>query len=259
MMKIIVYLMILINIKVVNSTIVAAFRCLDGIIVGSDGINVNKKGGSYINSRSSDRMIEISEGCLICSVDVEGNSIFKSLCSDIQKEIRKNLFFRSSKYSNKSKSIPAHSIAKLARQLIHDKYRKAHVIVAGCSNIINSEHIKKENNKYEDSKWKIVYSVHEILPGGSIIEGDYIVGGSGSEAAVSLIQELFSKESNEINQMNKVNSQPKYVLFPISEAINKVMNILIKIRNNHLTCGGKIQMLSLKYDDKIQSFDIKRI
>jgi len=254
--KILIFLILILN--QVNCTIVAAFRCLDGIIVGSDGINVNKKGGSYINSRSSERMIVISEGCIICSVDVEGNSIFKSLCTDIQKEIRKNLFFRSNKYSNKSKSIPANSIAKLARQLIHDKYHKAHVIVAGWDNIY-TENKKKDNNE-DSSKWKIVYSVHEILPGGSIIEGDYIVGGSGSEAAVSLIQELFSNESNEINQkINKGNRQPKYILFPISEAINKVMNILHKIRNNHLTCGGKIQMLSLKYDDKIQSFDIQRI
>ena len=258
MIKIIVLLLLLIIINRSNCTIVAAFRCLDGIIVGSDGINLNKKGGSYINSRSSERMIEISEGCIMCSIDVEGNSVFKSLCSDIQKEIRKNLFFRSTKYSNKSKSIPAHSIAKLARQLIHDKYHKAHVIVAGWDSKYNSESKIKENNE-DSSKSKIVYSIHEILPGGSMIKGDYIVGGSGSEAAVSLIQELFSNESNEINNVDKETSQSRYILFPISEAINKVMNILVKIRNNHLTCGGKIQMLSLKYDDKIQSFDVKRI
>jgi len=259
MIVILLLILLILQYNVINGTIVAAFRCKDGIVVGSDGINVSKKGGSYINSRSSDRMIEICDGCIICSVDVEGNSLFSLLCNDIQKEIRKNLFFRSNRYNNKPKSLPAHSIAKLARQLIHDKYHKAHVIVAGWDNIHNSENSKNNNSTENDKERKIIYSVHEILPGGSIIEGDYIVGGSGSEAAVSLIQELFSNESNEINQMNKGNSQPKYVLFPISEAINKVMNILIKIRNNHLTCGGKIQMLSLKYDDKIQSFDIKRI
>jgi len=260
MIRIIVILLLILLILqyyVINGTIVAAFRCKDGIVVGSDGINVNKKGGSYINSRSSDRMIEICDGCIICSVDVEGNSLFSLLCNDIQKEIRKNLFFRSNRYNNKPKSLPAHSIAKLARQLIHDKYHKAHVIVAGWDNTYNTES-KKSNNNDDDNKCKIIYSVHEILPGGSMIEGDYIVSGSGSESAVSLIQEVFSQENDQDYSANNV-KQSKYILYPISIAINKVMNILQKVRNNHLTCGGRIQILSLKYDESLQNFDIKKI
>jgi 20S proteasome alpha/beta subunit len=244
--------------NVIFGSIVAAFRCKDGIIVGSDGINVNKRGGSYINSRTSDRMIVICDGCIMCSVDVEGNSLFTLLCSDIQKEIRKNLFFRSNRYNNKPKSLPAHSIAKLARQLIHDKYHKAHVIVAGWDNIHNSENSKNNNSTENDKERKIIYSVHEILPGGSMIDGDYIVSGSGSEAAVSLIQEVFSQEHEQDNGINNV-KQSKYILFPISEAINKVINVLQKIRNNHLSCGGRIQILSLKYDDSLKNFDIKKM
>lgn len=242
-------LMMVLEYNVIFGTIVAAFRCKDGIVVGSDGINVNKRGGSYINSRTSDRMIVICDGCIICSVDVEGNSLFTLLCSDIQKEIRKNLFFRSNRYNNKPKSLPAHSIAKLARQLIHDKYHKAHVIVAGWDN--------NNDNSENDKESKIIYSVHEILPGGSMIDGDYIVSGSGSEAAVSLIQEVFSRQHEQDNSINNV-KQSKYILFPISEAVNKVINVLQKIRNNHLSCGGRIQILSLKYDDSLKIFDIKK-
>jgi hypothetical protein len=91
-----------------------------------------------------------------------------------------------------------------------------------------------------------------------MIEGDYIVSGSGSESAVSLIQEVFSQENDQDYSSNNV-KQSKYHLYPISIAINKVMNILQKVRNNHLTCGGRIQMLSLKYDESLQNFDIKRI
>lgn len=60
-----------------------------------------------------------------------------------------------------------------------------------------------------------------------MIDGDYIVSGSGSEAAVSLIQEVFSRHHEQDNSINNV-KQSKYILFPISEAVNKVINVLQK-------------------------------
>lgn len=199
------------------SNIVIACTCNDGVLIGCDSLSVS---GTLVGNRLAESVFLLGTNTVVCCAS--GQSDFQHLMSDL------NSFVRSAKLYDGG--IPnAASIARYARKLVNQKYRKAHLIIAGSDvfSAISLDGIGvDEGSKIGDSEGDIStvvtndsttgaetnlndvkirrkydekgssYNVHEILSGGTLVSQSFALAGSGSDCVLTLMEELFSHELN---------------------------------------------------------------
>mmetsp|Transcript_3037 Transcript_3037/g.4734 ORF Transcript_3037/g.4734 Transcript_3037/m.4734 type:complete len:379 (+) Transcript_3037:88-1224(+) len=116
---------------VISTTIVAA-KCADGIVIASDS---QSSTGSMVSNRMSRKMFLLSPSTAICACDGNGGhnsdsnegrvgADFQCLYSDLH-DIMVNY------ETNFGTTMSTSTVARVARQLMSRRYRRAHVIVAG--------------------------------------------------------------------------------------------------------------------------------
>ena len=207
--------------RTAKSNIVIACRCSDGIVIGSDSLSVS---GTLIGNRVSESVYKLGPSTIICCA--EGQSDFHHLLSDLRTFVRKADIFHGG-------AAKTSSIARYARRLVNQKYRKTHLIIAGsdgsdCDNdrevaatkddaimsdtspecVLNDsqkyDHMSKDDSSssftdtiqttvHTKRKTSLneVYSVHEILSGGTLISQNNALAGSGSGCVITLMDDLF--------------------------------------------------------------------
>lgn len=198
------------------SNIVIACTCSDGVLIGSDSLSVS---GSLVGNRLAESVFLLGTNTVVCCAS--GQSDFQHLLSDL------NSFIRSAKVYDGGVPNVA-SIARYARKLVNQKYRKAHLIIAG-SDAFSGSHIdevkdpfdKTVTRNHESSDTLVVanhptacaetsiksiemkgknnrkesrYNVHEILSGGTLISQPFALAGSGSDCVLTLMEELFAQD-----------------------------------------------------------------
>ena len=203
-----------------ESNIVIACRCSDGIVIGSDSLSVS---GTLIGNRVSESVFKLGPSTIICCAD--GKSDFHHLLSDLRTFIRDADVF----HGGAAKTT---SIARYARRLVNQKYRKTHLIIAGSdgTDFVNEvetvatkddtimsdtppECTPNDNQKFghiagdsssscigtiqttvhikKKASLSEIYSVHEILSGGTLISQNNALAGTGSDCVITLMDDLF--------------------------------------------------------------------
>lgn len=153
----------------VYASIIIAVKSNDGIVFATDGLST---GGVLVDNRSVKKSFRLNSNTVLCCAS--GQNQFVRLCEDIKNEC---LRFQHSD----AKVMGTRSVAYMCRQLAYNKYSSVHVIIAGCEDIAD-----------KDTTW----SIHEILPGGSLIQQNYAVAGSGANVVVPLLDEFLYLESD---------------------------------------------------------------
>jgi 20S proteasome alpha/beta subunit len=208
---------------------VIACTCSDGILIGSDSLSVS---GSLVGNRLAESVFLLGTNTVVCCAS--GQSDFQHLLSDL------NSFIRSAKVYDGGVPNVA-SIARYARKLVNQKYRKAHLIIAGSDafsgsdlnefrvtgdpfdnkvsrnhggddTLVGANHptacaetsIKNIEMKGKNNRKESRYNVHEILSGGTLISQPFALAGSGSDCVLTLMEELFAQDFNsERNSIEK--------------------------------------------------------
>ena len=199
------------------SNIVIACTCSDGVLIGCDSLSVS---GTLVGNRLAESVFLLGTNTVVCCAS--GQSDFQHLMSDL------NSFVRSAKLYDGG--IPnAASIARYARKLVNQKYRKAHLIIAGSdefsaisldgnrvddgskigaserdtSTVVTNDSTTGAETSLNDVKIRrkydgkgSSYNVHEILSGGTLVSQSFALAGSGSDCVLTLMEELFSQDLN---------------------------------------------------------------
>ena len=85
-------------------------------------------------------------------------------------------------------------MARYARRLVTQKYRKAHVVIAGTDYQSSG---KKDGNGQIITSDGCQYSIHEIVPGGSHVQhGDFVVAGSGADLVFAMLHSMFNDKNS---------------------------------------------------------------
>ena len=199
------------------SNIVIACTCSDGVLIGCDSLSVS---GTLVGNRLAESVFLLGTNTVVCCAS--GQSDFQHLMSDL------NIFVRSAKLYDGG--VPnAASIARYARKLVNQKYRKAHLIIAGsdefsaigvdgdgvdegskigaserdASTVVTNDSTTVAETSLNDVKIRrkydgkgSSYNVHEILSGGTLVSQSFALAGSGSDCVLTLMEELFSQDLN---------------------------------------------------------------
>ena len=208
----------------VRPNIIIACRCSDGIVIGSDSLSVS---GILIGNRVSESVFKLGPNAVICCAD--GLSDFHHLLLDLKS------FIRNADISHGG-SVKTSSIARYARRLVNQKYRKTHLIIAGSdgsdsdnygnitdtnsdgtldnasveSLLTNDEidimtknssntgarAIETTDHTTKNTNLNDIYTVHEILCGGTLISQNNALAGSGSDCVITLMDDLFPISGN---------------------------------------------------------------
>jgi len=171
----------------VDSTIITLLKFDKGIIVGSDS-NLIKQ-GSLISSGSSQKVFCIAPNIVLCNID--GGADFIKLHSKLAEIINQ--------YRNDyDVCMGPRSIAKIARRLITTQFRSTHVIFAGLEQ--SAKHKSTSLADQVDDNC----SIYEITPGGSFIEHQAIVVGSGADYVRNMVKSNKCNESNYVSKSDTV-------------------------------------------------------
>lgn len=190
------------------SNVVIACGCLDGILIGSDSLSVS---GSLVGSRVAESVFPLGANTVICCA--AGHSDFHRLISDLKGYIR-------SANTSGGGSLKSSSIARHARQLMNQKYRNTHVIIAGYCGVKSKKHANGGENNSGSSKDDVInnsscdtsireeddhqFGIHEILSGGTLISQSYALAGSGSDCVITLMDHIFSPFTGQLGGQRTV-------------------------------------------------------
>ena len=137
--------------QITQSNIVIACRCSDGIIIGCDSLSVS---GSLVGNRVAETVYLLGTNTVLCCAT--GHSDFHRLLSDLKS------YIRTADVSSRG-TIKTSSIARYARRLVSQKYRSAHLIIAGSDGNKNNR-VRIKNGIYSGSEKKSTV----ITPNGEI-------------------------------------------------------------------------------------------
>lgn len=157
-------------------TVVAA-KCSSGVVIGTDSLATQ---GSLVGNRFLEKVIRVNSLTVLCLATQ--NSDVRNLC----KELRKVAAMHK---AHCGEILGTSSLAHVARQLVHDSFPKAHVLVVGGESMRTLG--AKECAAIDGLN--LPFSIHEVLPGGTRIEQDVAVAGSGSPTIISLMHELWGR------------------------------------------------------------------
>jgi 20S proteasome alpha/beta subunit len=261
------------------SNIVIACTCSDGVLIGSDSLSVS---GSLVGNRLAESVFLLGTNTVVCCAS--GQSDFQHLLSDLKS------FIRSAKaYDGGVPNVA--SIARYARKLVNQKYRKAHLIIAGSDafsgsdldevrdikdsfdkkvsrnhgsddSVIVANHptacaettISDIEMKGKNNRKESRYNVHEILSGGTLISQPFALAGSGSDCVLTLMEELFARDFNSESDIIEKDIVP----CSSSEDFwtrNKIRSSLTKFRSMQTSVGlmKKVLKAALRADPKTGS------
>lgn len=200
------------TICLLSASVITALKYEGGIIIGSDSISI--KHGSMVSNRNVKNVFLISDGIALC--DVSGGDDFESLCTHLTKVLLSQIY-------NSHRPLTCTSVAKFARILIHSQYRGAHVLVLGCDESFN---IKMSHD----------YSIHEILPGGSLMNHDEaVVVGHGSSSVRGLLESMLE----ELHNAEKARLSPPA---PAQARIDVTRRVLRSAMSHDARCGGRARV-----------------
>jgi 20S proteasome alpha/beta subunit len=137
---------------ITQSNIVIACRCSDGIIIGCDSLSVS---GSYVGNRVAETVFLLGTNTVLCCAT--GHSDFHHLLSDLKS------FIRTADVSSGG-TIKTSSIARYARRLVTQKYRSAHLIIAGSDGTKNNRCRGKNDVDSSSEKKSTVISPNGDIP-----------------------------------------------------------------------------------------------
>lgn len=206
----------------IRSNIIVVSRCSDGVIIGSDSLSVS---GALVGNRVSECVYRLGENTVICCAS--GQSDFRHLLADLRSFIR-------SADSSHSGPVKTSSIARFARRLATQKYRNTHLIIAGSDgrdsardssdgdardggSTVGADTADGENSSADGARGhgateaavnsdgniavidsnvsdEDIYSVHEVLSGGTLVSQSFALAGSGSDCVVTLMDDLFPSQ-----------------------------------------------------------------
>lgn len=164
-----------------SATTIIAAKCCNGIVIAADTLSANS---ALIGNRLSRKLFLLTPSTVVCCAD--GSSDFRSL----YKQLRETVDVHESLYEEK---LSTTSITRIARQLIHQRYRNAHIVIAGFDKVSNKALSKSSTTK---STPKREYVLCEILPSGTAIHQNLITAGSGATLISSLLEETLCGTNN---------------------------------------------------------------
>jgi 20S proteasome alpha/beta subunit len=151
---------------ITQSNIVIACRCSDGIIIGCDSLSVS---GSYVGNRVAETVFLLGTNTVLCCAT--GHSDFHHLLSDLKS------FIRTADVSSGG-TIKTSSIARYARRLVTQKYRSAHLIIAGSDGTKNNRGRSKNDIDSSSGKKSTVITPNGDIPADSDETGKDLKQGS---------------------------------------------------------------------------------
>jgi len=187
----------LLPLKALTSTVVVS-KFADGIVVGADSLSVS---GPMINNRVTRRVFPLAgtDAVVCCCTSATGHADFHHLLVDLRRHVKS-----SSDVGGGRCKVGASALARFARRLVSQKYRKAHLIIAGVDwavpGVASISHGSATllGNRMGPSPKDVgigeeqsPYSIHEVVAGGThIVHQEYVVAGSGAEVVCALLQNL---------------------------------------------------------------------
>jgi 20S proteasome alpha/beta subunit len=210
---------------VINSSIVVASRCLDGMIIGCDSLSPS--GSYYISNRVSNKIFQINPHVILC--DVSGDADVKILRDELEKINRQHFLLDGN-------HLTIRQMSSISRLIINQKLRSAHILLIGLG-----DRQKEEFQSIEDSpnerNISLEYELHEILPQGTrIVHRHNVVAGEGSNSVIPLMSVLFNDDSNSIQNEASNNEKNEQIII-------KHVNLILKsAAETSLKTGGKRQL-----------------
>ena len=218
-----------------HGSCIIAIKGADGIVLGSD--TQSSSGGSMIGNRETNKIFSLNEYTVLCCA--AGVRNVHKIKLDLMHQIRIHKLY----YGN---DLSVSSIARLSRLFIHNKYKNAHIIIAG----IESDKSSK---------------IFEITPSGSLFEHDYVVAGTSSTSLYPLLEQfceecnpqnndssnaLYSKDNDKVDPFTRKKAIKKVIQTPtklISKHVKKLLRTATKL--DPMT-GGKLCTWLLTSDAK---------
>lgn len=167
----VVALVLLLILENVAGTVVAA-KCSGGVVIGTDSLDTQ---GPLVGNRNSEKVLRVNSLAVLCLA--AHNADVRNLCKELRREA-------SLHRAHCGETLGASSLAHMARQLVHDRFPEAHVLVVG--------------GEAARTAGSLTFSIHEVLPGGTRIEQDVAAAGSGSPTVLSLVQDMWSRDKGAV-------------------------------------------------------------
>ena len=207
----------------VSGTVIAA-KCASGagVVLGSDSLDAQ---GPLVDNRFSEKVVRINPLTVLCAAAY--NADVRNLCSELR---RVCVMHR----ADCDEVLGVDSVAHVARRLVHAQFPEAHVVVVGC------------NNDDDSAAQPPKFGIHEILPGGTRIEQDIAVAGSGSKLIVSLINELWA-------------DGPASAVADASTTAAKLKRALLAAMRSDPGSGGEVALWSLSLRQDAKSSTRRRV
>lgn len=216
----------------VSGTTIVAARCRNGIVLASD---TQSSGNSVvISSRTVRKVFLLSKSTVLCAAsdNPQGMTDFQQLYSELSSTImnHKNAF---------DTTLSTTSIAKVARQLINQKYSRAHIVIAGWDSVSPVDETRSAGDDY---------LLCEILPGGTRIDQSTAVAGTGATLIASLLEDSLHSSNSDENgsqDVSKDNLRTVFDYSPLSveQAIPKLKRCLsLAGKLDPQTGGSKFHM-----------------
>ena len=155
---------VFLGLQMAQGTIIAA-KCTDGILLGYDSLET-MGGSTMVSQRYSQKVHRVNPTTFLCfpTESVESHL----LCKDLRTEARSS----SRGYSVLSTKALSHC----AHKLIQSKYQSTHAIIVGCEGTVSSSEPE--------------YRIFEILPGGTIMERDMAMAGTGADGLSMILGDI---------------------------------------------------------------------
>jgi len=146
-----------------ESTVFAALHSGGkGVVIGTDGLDAQ---GPLVGNRHAEKVFRVNPLSLVCVASYNADA--HGLCKELRRVCSMHL-------ASCDEVLGASSVAHMARQLVHERFPRAHVLIVGG-----------------ECDHSAPFTINEILPGGTRVEQDVAVAGSGSSIVVSLLNELW--------------------------------------------------------------------
>lgn len=166
-------LLLLTSLQRVSCSITVAVECSNGVLIGTDSVSTfGAPGQTLIHNRFSTSLFPVDDEICLCYV--AGGVEFLLLMEDI---LIASLEYKSLQRRTRPQTplsrLSAKAVTDIARRLMHTRYRKIHLLVAG-----------REDGDYH---------VYELLPGGTSVRQPIAASGPGAGQAHALASLLFEE------------------------------------------------------------------
>ena len=214
---------IFLSVAPVAYAVIVGVRTQFGVVIGADGRR--SQGGSLVTNRVSNKFMSLSPTIVLCNVNNKYNNL----------ELYEALSERVLKYEILNKErMPALSVAKIARQLIHSRYRDSHVIIAGLS------------DKTADTSG---YTLCERAPGGSLVEPLYFATGAGSALGLGYLENRLSPKKEAGSGGGACQKELECSLLEAELCVKAALGV---VTSNDGGAGGAIKLCTITAEKAVE-------